>query len=194
MTGSFENDTAWPESVLLQFQCINPRSSLESRYYGPYNELLHYVAGGNPRYQVAPQTSVVQKGGGAVDFVMWYLVRDLDNRVLLLLEVKDDEHFENAADRLDADAQVRQRFEHLRKEELVNPRVHGISVLGTRMATYVLDTASGELTPTERRRPSISSRVLPRDFIRDFWDKDILSQPGFDEMRRIMADIRLMSP
>jgi len=193
MLGTFESDTAWPEGVMLQFRCIDSRGTVESQYYGPYNVLLNYITGYDLKYQVAPQASIVQTGRDSVDFVMWYVVKDLSNRVLMFLEVKGAGWIENPSTRAKADAQMRQRFSDLGVEESLNPRVYGVCALGRRISTYVLDTASGQVAPAERRRAS--NRVtFPADFIAEFWDRDILSQGGFDEMKRIMADIRLMSP
>ena len=188
----FDNDREWPEGVLKHFQHLVTQRGVESRYYGPYNFMLSYVTGFSEDYEVAPQTSVVGLGDDRVDFVVWYVVRDAARRVLLIVEVKDDSQAATPSTRDRADVQMRARFRDLSSAETLNPRVYGISLLGTRMTVYTLDTVSGAMDPEAPQRGN-RSHMLPRDYMADWWDKDILSQSGFDAMKRIMADVRAMS-
>jgi len=189
---NFGTDTEWPQGVLKHFRGLEAQAGLESRYYGPYDFLLNYVTEYSEDYEIAPQTSVVGRGHDAVDFVMWYVVRDSNKRIVLLLEVKDDSWIERPSTRLGADDQMRERIDGLIDNSSLNPRVYGISVLGTRAAVYVLDTRSSDVRPKRADRGD-TSRALARDFLAQHWSLDILSQAGFDRVKDIMRDISVMS-
>jgi len=188
----FDNDQRWPEGVLKHFQGLPEQRGAESRYYGPYNFMLNYVTSFSEDYEVAPQTSVMGLGDDRVDFVVWYVIRDFAKRVVLIVEVKDDSHILTPASRDRADAQIRSRFGELGSVEALNPRVHALSLLGTRMALYTLDTATGSISPEAPPRGD-RNHILPRSHMAAWWDIDVLSQAGFDTVRRVMTDIRSMS-
>jgi len=187
----FDDHTEWPEGVLMHFQGLAAQRGVESRYYGPYNFMLYYITGFSENYEIAPRRSVAGLGEDRVYFAVWYVVRDAARRVLMVVEVKDERHLATPAARDRADVQMRTRFNELTPSELLNPRVYGISLLGTSMELYVLDTVRDELVPEQPSRHAQGGR-LPRDYMASWWGTDILSQAGFDAMKRIMADVRGM--
>ena len=174
----------------LHFDRVDGAGSVESRYYGPYNTLLAYLSGDPAKYEVAPQASTVRVGRDMVDFVLWYVVKDSEDRVVMIVEVKDRSSASSADGRRSADEQMRHRFDVLMGES-TTPRVYGISALGTRICIYELDGTTGVVSPPLIGRPSMD-RALPRDFLAGRWDTDVLSRESFDALKRVMFDIDAM--
>jgi len=192
MQSTLRADTEWPDYISLHFQGVGGAGTVESRYYGPYNTLLSYIMGRPDKYQVAPQTSMVRVGRDAVDFVLWYIVTDSADKVVMVVEVKDGASANSPERRLSADVQMRYRFNTLVGRPATE-RVYGISALGTGIRTYMLDRPTRLITPGAVRRPD-EDHVLPGDFLAGWWDMDVLSQVAFDRLRLVMEDIDSMCP
>jgi len=104
-----------------------------------------------------------------------------------MAEIKDDGWASIADYRLEADEQLRRRYE-IMLHTCPLPRLWGLNLLGTSARIYQGDVATRTITPPYQARPC-EDYILPREFLKGEWDLDILSQEGFDRMKEIVADI-----
>ncbi|KAF8495051.1 hypothetical protein BU17DRAFT_59511, partial [Hysterangium stoloniferum] len=88
-------------------------------------------------------------------------VVEVNDLPIFFLEIKTPLHLDHICSRVDADAQMRARFRAL-YNVTPTPRLHGISVMGQRLAFYCMDKATGRVDPnssggirTLRRRMGI---------------------------------------
>ncbi|KIJ24730.1 hypothetical protein M422DRAFT_237347 [Sphaerobolus stellatus SS14] len=185
----FETDTTWPPGLLTIFDHGRARSTtLENRYYGPYNKLLDYCFGNTFAYYVAPQKLPTDDNRETVDFIVFLVVFDNNGKPVFLLDVKNDNWAQNPELRFRADKQMRERYA-LMLHDCPVPRLWGLSVLGTSMRVYCGDTQTLNVDPPSIPRPEPSGRVLSHSFLADGWSVDIMSQDGFTKMKEIVTDI-----
>ncbi|KAK7015230.1 hypothetical protein R3P38DRAFT_3400414 [Favolaschia claudopus] len=162
--------------------------SFENRYYGAYTKLLTYCFGEGFDFVVAPQAPPNSQSRETVDFIVYFIVFDAaQQRPVFLIEVKDDEHNTIPTKRNAADEQMRGRYDELLRGCPI-PLLYGLSVLGTCMRVYcgnkVHKTVMPSFVETDPRF------VLPDDYLEGEWSVDILSPPGFSEMKRIVTFIK----
>ncbi|KAK2467553.1 hypothetical protein APHAL10511_000408 [Amanita phalloides] len=181
----FQSDQTWPGGLLTIFNHARAnRTSFESRYYGPYDKLLNYCFGESFTFYVAPQNP---PRDGSIDFVVFLVVFDSNDRPVLIVEVKDDSWAEKAELRYRADDQMRGRYA-LMLDDCPLPSLWGLSLFGTSARVYCGDKTTYEVQPPAIVRPD-HSRVLSPTFLAGEWDMDILTESGFTKMKEILADI-----
>ncbi|KAG1741681.1 hypothetical protein EDB19DRAFT_1634393, partial [Suillus lakei] len=73
------------------------------------------------------------------------VIRFLDNPVLFL-EIKPPGHVNDLSARIAAGKQMKERFRNL-EPITTTPRLHGISVMGQRLAFYHMEKSSGFVVP-----------------------------------------------
>lgn len=186
---SFQTDNAWPAGLLTIFEHGRAKhSTFENRYYGPYDKLLNYCFGSDFTFYVAPQNPPASDSRDTVDFIVFLVVFNSDDKPVLIVEVKDDSWAQKAELRYRADKQMRDRY-GLMLDDCPTPRLWGLSVLGTSVRVYCGDKASYDVTPQAIPRPEPLSRVLSPSFLAGEWDLDLLSQEGFEKMKEIVTDI-----
>jgi hypothetical protein len=186
----FSTDLNWPLGLLDIFDISrNQNTSLESRYYGPYDRLFNYaVIEGSFTFFLAPQTAPDETSQRDVDFVVFMVVLNQEPKPVLIAEIKADRWANEPDKRQRADTQMRQRYDQM----LVHcafPRLYGLSLLGTSLRVYCGDKVTGEVTPHYVGRPHMD-RILPPDFLEGQWDLDILSQDGLRKIQEIVAYIK----
>lgn len=184
----FLSADGWPAGLLTIFDHARAkRTSFESRYYGPYDKLLNYCFGDDFTFYVAPQNPPRDDGRDAVDFIVFFVVFDSNDKPVMVVEVKDDGWAEKAELRYRADSQMRDKYALL-LEECPSPRLWGLSLLGTSARVYCANKESYELQPPAIPRPD-PSRILLPTFLAGEWNMDILSQEGFAKMKEIVTGI-----
>jgi len=152
----FQSDNAWPAGLITIFNHARAkRIGFENRYYGPYDKLLNYCFGESFTFYVAPQNPPRDDRHDVVDFVVFLVVFDSNDKPVLIVEVKDDSWAEL---RYRADEQMRNRFASM-LDECPLPRPWGPSLLGTSARVYYGDTTSLDVHPPTMKRPH-ESRVL----------------------------------
>jgi len=187
----FPTVSNWPQGLLDIFASSRIKNtSAESRYYGPYDRLFNYaVIEGSFTFFLAPQTIPDETSPrDAVDFVVFMVVLNQEQKPVLIMEIKDDRWANEPDKRQRADTQMRQRYDQM----LVHcpiPRLYGLSLLGTSLRVYCGDKNTGEVTPQYVGRPHMD-RILPPDFLEGQWDVDILSQNGLKKIQEIVAYIK----
>jgi hypothetical protein len=185
---SFQTDKAWPAGLLTIFEHGRARhTTFENRYYGPYNKLLSHCFGSGFYFYVAPQSPPRDDRRDTVDFIVFLVVFDSQDKPVFLLEVKDDGWAQKAELRYRADIHIRDRYA-LMLDECPIPRLWGLSALGTSVRVYCGGATNYQVTPTAISRPQPSYVLLP-SFLAGEWDMDILSQEGFEKMKEIVNDI-----
>ncbi|KAI1795417.1 hypothetical protein LXA43DRAFT_858655, partial [Ganoderma leucocontextum] len=165
------------------------------RYYAAYNTLLHYCFGFKPlKVCIAPGNPYSHRPhrDSSTHPIVFFVVYDLDpDKPILLVEIKDDECAPAAVLRRHADEQMRELYEEkLAKCPL--PRLWGLSLLGTSMRVYCGDPTLHTINPPVDSSviPPCPDRALPPSFLAGEWDLDILSQEGFEKMKKIIGDIK----
>jgi hypothetical protein len=185
---TFQTDEIWPTGLLTIFNHARAkRTTFENRYYGPYDKLLNYCFGESFAFYVAPQNPPRDDSRDTVDFIVFLIVFDKDDKPVLIVEVKDDGWKEKAELRYRADEYMRGRYA-LMLDDCPLPRLWGISLLGTSARVYCGDTATYQVQPPPIVRPD-PSRVLLPTFLAGEWDMDIMTQEGFEKMKEIVTDI-----
>jgi hypothetical protein len=187
----FSTDVNWPQGLLDIFNVSRKQNAqLESRYYGPYDRLFNYaVIEGSFTLFLAPQSAPDQTSPrDAVDFVVFMVVLNQEQKPVLIAEIKDDKWANEPDKRQRADAQMRQRFDQMLPNCAI-PHLYGLSLLGTSLRVYRGDKATRVVTPHFIGRPDMD-RTLPPDFLEGQWDLDILSPDGLKKMQEIVAYIK----
>jgi len=187
----FSADANWPQGLLNIFEVSrNKNAPLGSRYYGPYDRLFNYaVVEGSFTFLLAPQASPDEVNRrDAVDFVCSMVALNQEQKPVLIAEIKDDKWANSPDKRQMADTQMRQRYDQILADCPI-PHLYGVSLLGTSLLVYRGDKATGAIIPQFVDRPD-KNRILPSEFLEGLWDSDILSQNGFDWMKRIVTYIK----
>jgi len=129
----------WPDPVLIQFEAVNPNTTLETEWYVPYNSLLGHIFKVEDGFGVSPQYSLLESRE-AIDFTTIYIM-ERKRQPVFILEIKPHPNLIDISRRTGADMQIRQCFEKLR-HVIVIPRLHAMSAMGTTFALYKLDKPS----------------------------------------------------
>ncbi|KIK01358.1 hypothetical protein K443DRAFT_678491 [Laccaria amethystina LaAM-08-1] len=187
----FSTDLNWPQHLLDIFEISrNQNTSLDSRYYGAYDRLLNYaVVEGSFTFSLSRQAIPDETSPqDAVDFVVFMVVLNQEQKPVLIAEIKDDRWANTPYSRQRADTHMRQLYGQMLYKCAI-PWLYGLSLLGTSLRVYCGDKDTGEVTPHYVGRPHVD-RVLPLDFLEVQWDLDILSQDGLRKIQEIVAYIK----
>jgi hypothetical protein len=143
----FSTDMNWPQGLLDIFNVSRQNASLESRYYGPYDRLFNYaVIEGSFTFFLAPQTTLDETSPrDAVDFVVFMVVFNQEQKPVLIAEIKDDKWANEPDKRRRADIQMRQRFDQMLHNCAI-PRLYGLSLLGLPFAFIVAIKSQAKLS------------------------------------------------
>ena len=184
-------DMNWPQGLLNIFNVsCNQNTQLKSRYYGPYDRLFNYavIEGSFNLYltlQFAPDETSLHD---SVDFVVFMVVLNQEQKPVLIVEIKDDKWVNKPDKRLRVDAQMCQQFNQMLPNCAI-PHLYGLSLLGTSLCVYHGNKATCIVTPHFINCPDMN-RTLPPDFLEGHWDLDILSLDGLKKMQEIVAYIK----
>ncbi|KAF9043566.1 hypothetical protein BDZ89DRAFT_980572 [Hymenopellis radicata] len=188
----FENATMWPVELCAVFAAEREGSQHESRYYALYNKLLNWMF---PSWDfvvvphAVPDFVPGTKTRNTLDFIALLVVGK--GKPVMLLVVKDDSYIAKGSTRGRADIQMRHLFNDMLSEIKVlgcpPPTLYGISALGTTLRMYQGNTATFKVQPLAD--PSLSRIVLPPHYLENQWSVELLSQEGFDEMKKVAANI-----
>src|SRR5882724_6852867 len=77
---------SWPQSIINQFNAIDPNTTIELEWYGPYNTLLVHTFKYKDGFLVHPQYSLF-KSQESIDFATIYIVKRKCHLVFIL-EIK----------------------------------------------------------------------------------------------------------
>src|SRR5258708_1336836 len=114
----FSTDKSWPAGLLKIFKnCQEVNRPLENCYYGPYDKLINYCFGDSFTFFIVPQHHLDNITKDIIDFIVFLVVFDTLCRPVLIVEVKDDRWASNPGLRLEADEQLRRRYNVMLSEE-----------------------------------------------------------------------------
>ncbi|KAJ6472135.1 hypothetical protein C8R47DRAFT_740225 [Mycena vitilis] len=185
---SFATDTTWPlplKNIFAVFRATH--GSLENRYYGAYDKLLNYCFGPGFDFVVSPQAPPKEKERDAVDSIIYLVVRDAKQRPVFLLEVKDDTHRDVPSLRHAADTQMRDRYNQLLYACPI-PTLYGVSAMGTNIRVYAGDVLNEDVSPAVV--PTSPTRIVGREYLKNEWNLDLLSDEGFAKIKEIVNFIK----
>lgn len=180
-------DTHWPQWLIKSFVSANqPQfANVETAYYGPYMRLLYHLFGLEGPFKITPQYEIHEKDRDLIDVIASFTV-ELDEHPVLFIEVKAPAPIALDSRRKQADDEMRDRFLDLHLN-VVAPRLHGISVFGTRMAFYEYVAATKELTP---HRISLDPVFLNDLAPAEQWSYDLLEANGIAKMCEVVEDVK----
>ena len=192
----FPTDTNWPQGLLNIFDvCRRPskqltRTTVEARYYGPYDRLLNYaMVEGSFAFFLAPQAVPDEYfPHDALAFIVFLVVFNMDQKPVLFAMIQNDGWATNNLTRQRADTLMRQQYEQLLYDSPIR-HLYGLSFLGTALRVYCGDKDTGKITP-HFVGYSDPEFMLPRDFLEGEWDIDVLSPDGLKKMQEIAAYIK----
>ncbi|KAF9163132.1 hypothetical protein BGX21_003275 [Mortierella sp. AD011] len=152
-----------------------PTNSVEQAYYGPYNLLLTDSFPGQAGYIVSPQTNPNSRE--AIDFLLEYVV--IINRIpVMVVEVKRENTLQFEHARVNADLQVRDRFESMRNEHRLSETV-GISIFGRFCRVYRYNRATQQITANGGD-----------DLNQAHWNIDLHTHQGRMELAAVFEHVR----
>lgn len=175
----------WPEKVLRQFQTIllNP---LGADFHGAYNKLLNTLFPPDSDFTVVPQylkPSSTLTSESIVTFEIF-----LENRPVLMLELKTPGDLNYVSTRETADSQIRQRMVDLVATCPI-PTLHAISAIGTALCFYSLETQNpnAEIKPLNiARHPTKINDTAPKDR----WNFDVVSSAAAAKLREVVEEVK----
>ena len=169
--------------ILDSFARIPPSTDIKNMYFGVYDRIL-YEAFDPPTtfFAIGPDYPLTLTGL-TVTFVV-----TTKNRPIFFLKIKPPAYVNSVPLRIAIDDQMRNIFYHLRDITAL-PRLHGISVIGERLAFYCLDKATGKIDPEyiERSR-SYGIDIVPASR----WDLEITTAEGYQSFMEVVNDVKEM--
>ncbi|KAK2467705.1 hypothetical protein APHAL10511_000299 [Amanita phalloides] len=179
-----------PQHILDQFARIPHNTTIENKYYGVFDKILNKVCFTDDAFTIEPQYALPQAVSvrPTIDFIVTYVV-EVNDLPIFFLEIQPPLHRDHISSRVDADAQMRTRFRALYNLS-PTPRLHGVSVMGQRLAFYCMYKATGHVNP---------HYVAPsNDYITDTvpaerWDTDITTEEGYYTFMAVINDVKQMA-
>ncbi|KAF9081964.1 hypothetical protein BGX27_004692 [Mortierella sp. AM989] len=180
------NSEPWPVHIERVFARI-PLDGVEKLWYPPYCTLLTAVFTFNEGYMLAPQTYPVHNTRSK-DLDIEFLIENEEGVPVLGLEIKRASDIELVQARIDADRQVRSRFNTITSPL---PRFHIISAIGTRCCVSTYDRNTRAVTPLRiaPTNPSVMEDLAP--FER--WNIDIATYEGMQALNACFNDVKIMA-
>src|SRR5882672_10037253 len=178
----------WPHSVIIQFDAVEPDTTVKTKWYAPYNMLLQHVFKYEDGFVVHPQYSLYESWE-CIDFTTIYIV-ERHRHPVFVLEIKPHPNLIDQSRCIGADVQICQHFDKLR-HHLVIPRLHMSSVMGTTFATYKLDKVSRHVTPEEIK--STNEETIQYLVPQSWWKYEILALAREGTFLEIVEDVKGMA-
>ncbi|KAH9164908.1 hypothetical protein EDB89DRAFT_2116187 [Lactarius sanguifluus] len=176
--------------------CAIPANCKESDFHGPYNKLLNYNLPPDTDFivvpLVVPQYLKAASGYGylygyVADFIVSFEIR-LENKPVLIVQLKGPTAIQHISTRAEADDQIRGRIIDL-AEHCPLDTLHAVSAFGTRLCFYSLDV--------ENRGARIDPRRIDGDpdMVNDYapavrWSRDVLEASGEDKLLAVIDEIK----
>jgi len=160
-------------------------------YYGVYNTILARVFT-KVIFTIMPYYPLLELEAGVpptVDSVVTFVVGLGMELPIFFLEIKSPLDIGSISTRVSADAEMRARFRALRNLT-PTPRLHGVSVMGQRLAFYCLDKATGRVDPDY---VAPSSNCITDPVPAERWDTDITTEDGYQRFLAVINDVKEMA-
>ncbi|KAF8335582.1 hypothetical protein F5887DRAFT_609548 [Amanita rubescens] len=177
-----------PQRILDQFARIPHNTTIENKYYGVFDKILNKVCFTDDTFTIEPQYPLPQVVGVPINFVVTYVVQ-VNDLPIFFLEIKPPLYLDHIYSRVAADAQMRARFRALYNVTPI-PRLHGVSVLGQRLAFYCMDKATGHVDPNY---VAPSTDIIIDTVPAERWDTDITTEDGYQRFMAVINDVKEMA-
>lgn len=178
-----------PQRILDQFARIPQNTPIENKYYGVFNQILNKVCFTDDTFTIEPQYPLPQAVGlPTIDFLVTYVVK-VNDLPIFFLEIKPPLHINHISSRVAADAQMRARFYAL-FDITPTPRLHGVSVMGQRLAFYCMDKATGHVNPNY---VAPSTDYIIDTVVAERWNTDITTEDGYQRFMAVINDVKEMA-
>lgn len=135
------------------------------------------------RWQIYRRTPDVPTVDSVITYVVTIKANDDTYRPVFFVEIKPLDHVESMATRVDADKEMRVILQSLHNL-IPTPRLHGISVMGQKLAFYSLNKESGYISPPEY----VATDTVPKER----WDLDITTEEGYAKLMEVVEDVKEM--
>lgn len=167
------------------FVASSASATSEKPFCGSWNRLLNTMFPPDTVFEISPQFPVNDRD--SVDFVVTMLIH-VNAIPVFFVEVKPPADVSTPSKRERADLQMRQRFVDCRQDLKIDT-LYGVSALGTKLAFYQMDKATGALNPAQIQRDlQVASPTAPREW----WEWDIVEEAGATKFKGIVADVKKM--
>ncbi|KIN97201.1 hypothetical protein M404DRAFT_161089, partial [Pisolithus tinctorius Marx 270] len=167
----------WPEQIAYPFNILPPHTN-EGDYFGPYNKLLNFLFPPDGPFTVGFLST---KGSQhPIVFIFQILLK---NKPVLILELRHPSYLDIPSEREKADEQIRSRMTDTAAACPLDT-LYAISVLGTKLCFYSLDTqdSRAEIVPA----PILGvSDPAPANR----WNLDVMEAAGEAQLRDIVKQI-----
>ena len=123
----------------------------------------------------------------STDFIVCFEIR-LENRPVLIVELKDPAAIQHISTRAEADDQIRRRIVDI-AEDCPLDRMHAVSALGTKLCFYSLDvkTRGARIEPPRiERDPETVNDYAPAER----WNSDVLEASGEDKLLAVIDEVK----
>jgi len=170
----------WSAKIIKPFSTV-PANVRENDFYGPYNKLLYTLFPADSDYTVAPQTySLINSW----DFIIEFEVL-LEDKPILLLEVKEPTKIALKSAREEADQRMRKRMRDLAPICPLDT-LNGMSDFGTQLSFYTYDKETRILPAHIHPHPELEIDTAPLNR----WDCNILEDEGAQRFQDLIAEIK----
>ena len=167
----------WKNYIVKQFGRIDPSTTNKNDFYCAYSTLLLDLFPPEEYYDVAPQFR-----RNTMDYTISFVVLK-GNTPIFFVEIKTFVALELGSARDAADNQMRTIFYDFSSNHLPQPKLIGISAMGTHFAVY-------EYTPNDHRvDPSIIADTAPKER----WSDDIMKDSGEAKLKALVNEVKEMA-
>jgi len=174
----------WPDKILQQFQTV-PSYPRAYDFLGPYNKLLYTFFPADSDFSVIPQYRE-PPSRDSTNFIMCFEIQFRNSPVLFLV-LKDPSEILLISTRREADDQIRSWMGDL-VGHCPLPTMHAVSILGTALCFYSLDTADAN-APILPLRISQHPTKLTDCAPANRWEHNILAEKGEAKLRAIIEEV-----
>ncbi|KIJ15416.1 hypothetical protein PAXINDRAFT_77505 [Paxillus involutus ATCC 200175] len=170
-----------PQRILDGFARIPHDPFYDNDYYGEFNDILTKVCFLDDAFSVHPYyllPHAVNEFPIDPELIVPYVVK-VNNQPIFFLDITTPSALDGISGRVDADMHMRTIYRSL-YDVTPTPRLHGVSVMGQRLASYCLDKATAHVNPNFTQ-------------FQQRWDMDITTEEGYQRFMAVIDDVRQMA-
>jgi hypothetical protein len=176
----------WKNYIVKQFGRIDRSTTKENDLYGAYSTLLLDLFPPEEYYDVAPQ---FRRNTRTKDYTISFVVLK-GNTPIFFVEIKTFVALKLGSARDAADNQMRTIFLDFSSNHLPQPKLIGISAMGTHFAVY-------EYTPNDHRidppRLIINPSIIADTARKERWSDDIMEDSGEAKLKALVNEVKEMA-
>ena len=164
----------------------NDNETIETKFYPLYDKILNYWFPADEGYDVSPQWSIPESRK-TVDFTVTFVI-ELNQRPLLLVEIKPPSDFQLDSGRVAAIVQMIQLLDEIGPNNQHADRLYAISAIGKKWrACYAL---KGSGSKGGRPVKGVAETNSLRSAKPECWNPDITSDASWEALQSIVQIIK----